>query len=76
MPAAKVAQMTRDEFQEMIETTVERKLLELLGEPDEGLSLKKSVRERLVRQQEVVQKGERGRAFEEVTALLGCSNLA
>ena len=36
MPAAKVAQMTRDELKEMIDTTVEQKLLELLGEPDEG----------------------------------------
>ena len=68
MPAAKVAQMTRDELKEVIETTVEQKLLDLLEDPDEGLSLKKSVRDRLARQQEMVQKGERGRAFEEITA--------
>ena len=71
MPAAKVTQMTKDELKEMIETTVEQKLLELLGDPDEGLFLKKLVRDRLARQQEMIRKGERGQPFEEVVARLG-----
>jgi hypothetical protein len=44
--ATTVAQMTKDELVEVIETVVEQKLLELLGDPDEGLPIRKSVRER------------------------------
>ncbi|MDE2059281.1 MAG: hypothetical protein KGL31_06265 [candidate division NC10 bacterium] len=47
---AKVAQMTKGELREMIETSIEQKLLELLGDPDEGLPFRKSVRDRLFRQ--------------------------
>jgi hypothetical protein len=36
---ATVAQMTKGELREMIEASVERKLLELLGDPDEGLPI-------------------------------------
>ena len=66
-----VGQMSRDELKEMIESSVEQKLLELLGDPDEGLELKKSVRERLLRQKKAVAEGERGDAFEEVVRRLG-----
>ncbi len=45
-----VAQMTKDELQKMIEAIIEQKLIELLGDPDEGLPLRKSVRDRLLRQ--------------------------
>lgn len=34
---ATVAQMTKDELREMIETAIEQKSLELLGDPDFGL---------------------------------------
>jgi hypothetical protein len=66
-----VAQMTKDELREIIETTVERKLLELLGDPDEGLPIRKSVRDRLLRQKQAVAKGERGEAFEDTVRRLG-----
>lgn len=66
-----VAQMTRDELREMIEATVERKLLELLGDPDEGLPIRKAVRARLLRQKRAVARGERGEAFEDVVRRLG-----
>jgi len=66
-----VAQMTRDELREMIETTVEQKLLELLGDPDEGLPIRKAIRERLLRQREAVASGERGEPFEDVIRRLG-----
>jgi hypothetical protein len=49
---ATVAQMTKGELREMIEASVERKLLELLGDPDEGLPIRKAVRDRLLRQQQ------------------------
>ena len=46
--ATKVAQMTKRELQEIIETTVQQRLLDLLGDPDEGLRLRKLVRVRLL----------------------------
>ena len=39
-----VAQMSKDELKDIIAMTVEQKLLELLGDPDEGLEIRKSVR--------------------------------
>jgi hypothetical protein len=36
---ATVAQMTKGALRQMIKASVERKLLELLGDPDEGLPM-------------------------------------
>ena len=66
-----VAQMSKDELKDIIATTVEQKLLELLGDPDEGLEIRKSVRERLLRQKKAVAAGERGEPFEDVVQRLG-----
>ncbi|MDW8214170.1 MAG: hypothetical protein RMJ55_11480 [Roseiflexaceae bacterium] len=66
-----VAQMTRDELRELIETTIEQKLLELLGDPDAGLPIRKAVHNRLLRQQQAVARGERGEPFEDVVRRLG-----
>ncbi|MGQ9500716.1 MAG: hypothetical protein ACUVSF_04425 [Anaerolineae bacterium] len=66
-----VAQMTRDELREIIETAVEQKLLELLGDPDEGLPIRKAVRDRLLRQKQAVASGERGEPLEDVVRRLG-----
>jgi hypothetical protein len=63
--------MTKDELQEMIGAVVEEKLLELLGDPDEGLSLRKAARDRLVRQTAAVDRGERGERLEDVARRLG-----
>jgi hypothetical protein len=69
--ATKVAQMTKNELREMIEATIEQKLVELLGDPDEGLPLRKLVRDRLLRQKQAVATGERGEPFENVVWRLG-----
>ena len=65
-----VAQMTRSEFQAMlqavVETTVEEKLFEILGDPDQGLEIAEAVRDRLLRQQQAVTGGQYGRLFDEV----------
>jgi hypothetical protein len=66
-----VAQMTTSELREMIETIIEQKLLELLGDPDEGLPMRKSVRDRLLRQKQAVAVGERGEPLEDVVRRLG-----
>ncbi len=59
-----VGEMTKSEFCQLIETVVEQKLLDLLGNPDEGLNLQDEVRERLRKQQAVVAAGDRGVDFE------------
>jgi hypothetical protein len=70
-----VAQMTQSEFKEMletvVETTVEEKLLEILGDPDQGLELREAVRDRLIRQRQAVAEGRYGQPLEEVARELG-----
>ncbi|MGH7232804.1 MAG: hypothetical protein ACREJU_15820 [Nitrospiraceae bacterium] len=68
--AITVSRMTKDELREMIETTVERKLIELLSDPDEGLIIKKSLRDRLARQKKAVASGQRGESLANVTKRL------
>jgi hypothetical protein len=65
-----VVEMTKDELRDLIETSLEKKLLELLGDPDEGLSIKKAIRERLARQKQHVAAGERGEPLEDVVRRL------
>jgi hypothetical protein len=69
--AVTVAQMTKGELREMIEASVERKLLEMLGDPDEGLPIRKAVRDRLLRQKQAISAGERGEPLEDVVQRLG-----
>jgi len=66
-----VAQMTKKELAQMLSNVVEQKLVELLGDPDEGLELKASLRKRLIRQKKAVAKGERGEDFSETRKRLG-----
>ena len=65
-----VAQMTKGELKEMIETSIEQKLLELLSDPDEGLPIRKLVRDRLLRQKQAVSAGERGELFDDIVRRL------
>jgi len=73
--ARTVAQLSKEELREMIETAVEtaleHKLLEILGDPDAGLQIRKTLRDRLLRQQESVAAGERGQPLEAVVEQLG-----
>jgi hypothetical protein len=66
-----IAQMTKEEFKEMIEASIEQKLLEILGDPDEELEIRQSVRDRLLRQRKAVAAGERSQPFEDVVLELG-----
>jgi hypothetical protein len=66
-----VGQMSLEELREMIEAAVEQKLLEILGDPDEGLGIRDSVRDRLLRQREAVIAGDRGEPFEDMVKQLG-----
>ena len=55
-----VADMTTNELRQLVSSVVEEKLVQLLGDPDEGLAVRENVRKRLLRQKQVVSKGERG----------------
>lgn len=55
----KVAQMTRNELESLINEVVERKLLELLADADAGLTMTRVMRARLLRQKKAVAKGAR-----------------
>ncbi len=70
-----VGQMTQEEFKKMIgavvESTIEQKLIEILGDPDEGLDIREAVRDRLLRQRQAVADGERGLPFGDVVQQLG-----
>jgi hypothetical protein len=65
--AATVAKMATKELQRMIDAAVEEKLLELLGDPDKGLQIKKSLKNRLLRQRKSAAPNQRGKKLEDVT---------
>lgn len=64
--AETIANMTKKEFTRILSDVVEQKMIEILGDPDEGFVLKENVRKRLLRQKKAVAKGERGDDFETV----------
>ncbi len=69
--ATTIARMTRDELRELVEESVERKLLEFLRDPDWGLELRKQVRARLHDSFAAETRGERGIPAEELAKRLG-----
>jgi hypothetical protein len=71
MMSTKVAELTVDELKELIETTIEQKLLEMFGDPDQGLQLREEITARLLRSLEAAQRGERGTSAQDVAAQLG-----
>jgi hypothetical protein len=66
-----VAEMTPEELKEMLGELIEDKLTEVLGDPDQGLALKESFRERLELQWSEIERGERGESFDDVARRLG-----
>jgi hypothetical protein len=69
--AKTVADMTTEELKEMLGELIEAKLSDFLGDPDQGLELRETVRERLELQQSAVARGERGESFDDVARRLG-----
>jgi hypothetical protein len=67
------ARITKTELAHMIDRAVEEKLIQLLGDPDEHLTLKKSLRTRLLRQKRAVARGQRGEDFNQLASKLGLS---
>ena len=68
-----VGQLTTDELREIIGSVVEEKLKEILGDPDDGLEIRTQVQERLLRQHQAVNEGERGQDLNEITTRLALS---
>ena len=68
--AKTVADMTATELRQLVSSAVEEKLMQLLGDPDEGVVLRENVRKRLLRQKRAVAKGERGESLEAVVRRL------
>ncbi len=69
--AVAVAELTVGEFKLMIEETVENKLLEMLGDPDEGLDLRERVQARLRQTMEAERQGTKPIPAKEAAARLG-----
>lgn len=61
-----LADMNKQEFEEFFSDLLERKLLELLVDPDKGLLLQEQLQTRLLQQQQATAQGERGQAFDDV----------
>jgi uncharacterized protein YheU (UPF0270 family) len=64
--SSKVADLTAEELNALIESAIDRKLSEWLGDPDEGLELTTELQERVARQRRQFAAGERGLTLEEV----------
>jgi hypothetical protein len=71
MMAETVAQMSKAELRELIEGTLEEKLLEMLGDPDDGLEIRESIVARVEAQRRRVAAGAQGRSLADVAADLG-----
>ena len=61
-----LARMTVEEFRAVVEEAVEKKLTEMLGDPDKGKTLRVTVQRRLRRSLQATRRGERGVPAEEV----------
>lgn len=66
-----VGQMTVGELESVVKRVVEEKFYELVGDPDEGLDLRESVKKRLRRTLREEKKGKPGIPAQEVAKRLG-----
>jgi hypothetical protein len=66
-----VSRMTAEELKEIVEEAVERKLYEIVIDPDKGLRLKPAVRKRLRETLKTQRKGEKGIPARQVASRLG-----
>jgi hypothetical protein len=63
---AKVADMTTDELQTMMETLIDRKMAEWIGDPDAGQELRPEIIASIERQRREYATGKRGKSLDEV----------
>ena len=63
---AKVADMTTDELQAMIETLIDRKMSEWISDPDRGLDLRPEIIAGIERQRQEYVAGKRGKSLNDL----------
>ena len=63
--------ISKEDLKEVVREAVEEVLLELLGDPDEGLELRPEIRERLKRSLERIHRGETDISVEEAAQRAG-----
>ncbi len=66
--ATKISEMTAEELTALIESLIDRKLAEWLGDPDEGLELREEIRQRIIHQRQEHAIGRRGKPLTEIAA--------
>ena len=66
-----LARMTVEEFREVVGEAVERKLTEMLSDPDNGRILRATVAQRLRRSLQTTRRGEQGVPAHEVAKRFG-----
>jgi hypothetical protein len=69
--SATVINVTTEELRILVENLVEEKLISLFGDPEEGLEIRKELKERLHRQRNEMSDGKNGHSFEDAMAKLG-----
>jgi len=67
----RIGELSKEELKELFREAIEGALVDLFGDPDEGLELRPEIRERLKRSLEHIQQGETGISAEEVAKQRG-----
>jgi hypothetical protein len=67
----KVKELTVEQLKALIEETVEEKLQEILGDPDEGLELREEVIQKLKTSLSAMKRGEKGIPIGQVAKEIG-----
>lgn len=71
MAYSNVADLTVDELKNLIREVVTQTILEIFGDPDEGLELREEIKERLHHSLATIQTGAKLTPAQEVAAKLG-----
>ena len=66
-----VRDLTTDQFKALVQEALEEALMDLLGDPDEGLQLREEVTDTVLASLARTQRGEKGIPAEEVARQLG-----
>ena len=66
-----VRDLTIDQFKALVHEALEEALMDLLGDPDEGLQLREEVTDKVLASLARTQRGEKGIPAEEVARQLG-----
>lgn len=67
----KIKELTVEEFKDLVQDTIEEKLQELIGDPDDGLELREEIKETLRSSLAARQRGEKGVPIDEVARQAG-----